>query len=109
MWGQSPSGSSPLRRLRGTTLHSVTLAPVKNARRRTWRHGAGKKNAEGASWVHLRGAGPRWERIPTVPFPFVHGPEGAGADAGLQEDLAGLDLPVVAGVPLVPRPLDGGE
>lgn len=67
-----------------------------------------RKNAEGASWVHLRGAGPRWERIPTVPFPFVHGPEGAGADAGLQEDLAGLDLPVVVGVPLVPRPLDGG-
>lgn len=42
-----------------------------------------------------------------MPFPFVHGPEGAGADAGLQEDLAGLDLPVVAGVPLVPRPLGG--
>lgn len=68
---------------------------------------ARKKKREGASWVHLRGAGPRWERIPTMPFPFVHGPEGAGADAGLQEDLAGLDLPVVAGVPLVPRPLDG--
>lgn len=42
-----------------------------------------------------------------MPFPFVHGPEGAGADAGLQEDLAGLDLPVVAGVPLVARPLGG--
>ena len=41
----------------------------------------------------------------TVPFPFVYRPKGAGANAGLQEDLGGLDLPVVARVPLVPRPL----
>lgn len=83
------TATSPARETR------VTLAP-----RRASQHGEKKKKNSARRRAPAR-------RIPTVPFPFVHGPEGAGADAGLQEDLAGLDLPVVAGVPLVARPLEG--
>lgn len=52
---------------------------------------------------------PRLRGIPTVPLPFVHRSKGARADAGVQVHLAGLDFPVITGVPLVPRPLCGAK
>lgn len=112
-WNCSGVGSVTFRIFTATspameTLDLVTLSSVKtlaDSLRGAAQKMPGRGGSVSARRVHLRSAGPRWKRIPTMPFPFVHSPEGAGADAGLQEDLAGLDLPVVAGVPLVPRPL----
>lgn len=56
--------------------------------------------------VTAAAAPPCGKHIPTVPFPFVDGSKRARTDAGVQVHLAGLDLPVVTGVPLVPGPLN---
>lgn len=48
---------------------------------------------------------PQGEQTLTMPFPFVHSSKGARADSRQEHDLTGFNLPVVVGVPLVPRPL----
>lgn len=44
-----------------------------------------------------------------MPFPFVHSSKGAWTNSWVKHDLTGLNLPVVAWVSLVPRPLQTTE
>lgn len=45
----------------------------------------------------------------TVPFPFVNCSKWPWSNAGVQNHLAGINLPVVARVSLLPGPLKGKE
>lgn len=44
-----------------------------------------------------------------MPFPFENRPKWPGPNTGVQNHLAGINLPVVAGVSLLPGPLRGKE